>query len=351
MVFETRSTVGVGVSLALLCLQCHVTPSLSYNNGMGKTPPMGWNSWCTDSLCNAFGDDPCTEELVKSTADAMVEQGMTELGYNYLALDDCWSSTSRNATGHLQADPKKFPNGIQPVTEYVHSKGLYFGLYTCAGTKTCKGDRPGSFDHYDLDAQTLASWGVDMVKMDHCGIPSGVADLDMYTNMSRALNNTGRPILFSLCQWGEHNVESWGPDVSQMYRIAADHLPLWSCPGKVCGGSGAGFGQGTKEIIEFVATLQPSKYTKQFGWLDPDFLMTLFFPTMDFVESRTEYTFWTMWSSPLLVSTDIRNLSKEKKSILMNKEAIAINQDDSFTSGDRVYNHSDGSQVRSIHMS
>lgn len=316
-----------------------------YNNGMGQKPPMGWNSWCTDSLCNAFGDDPCSEHQVKSMVDAMVDQGLVDLGYNYVSLDDCWSATTRNSTGHLQAEEKQFPNGMAAVADYVHSKGMYFGLYTCAGTETCKGGRPGSYGSYELDAQTMASWGIDLVKMDHCGIPKGVSDIDMYTNMSNALNATGRPILFSLCQWGENNVESWGPKVAQMYRIAADHLPLWSCPGKICGGSGAGFGQGTREIIDFVATLKPSQYTEEFGWLDPDFLMTLYHPTMDFEESRTEYTFWTLWSSPLLVSTDLRNLSDEKKEILMNKEVIAINQDESYTSGDRISNATDGSQV------
>ena len=318
-----------------------------YNNGMGRTPPMGWNSWCTDSLCNALGEDPCSEHQVKTTVDAMVEQGMVDLGYNYVALDDCWSAQTRNATGHLQPEAKQFPSGMKALADYVHSKGMYLGLYTCAGTKTCKGDRPGSFGHYDVDAQTLADWGVDLVKMDHCGVPSGVPDEQMYVNMSRALNNTGRPILYSLCQWGEDNVESWGPGISQMYRIQADHLPLWSCPGKICGGAGAGFGQGTREIIEYVASLKPSQFTQQYAWLDPDFLMTLYFPTMDFEESRTEYTFWALWSAPLLVSTDVRNLSAEKKEILLNKGAIAVNQDESYTSGDRISNATDGSQVSS----
>jgi alpha-galactosidase len=223
---------------------------------------------------------------------------------------------------------------------------MYLGLYTCAGTETCKGKRPGSYGHYELDAQTLASWGVDMVKMDHCGVPGGASDVEMYSNMSRALNATQRPMLFSLCQWGENDVEEWGPGVSQMYRIAADHLPLWSCPSKICGGSGAGLGQGTREIIEFMAVLQPSRYTRQFAWMDPDFLMTLYFPTMDFTASRTEYSFWALWSAPLLVSTDVRNLSQEKKEIISNAEVIAVNQDVSYTAGDRLSNATDGSQVR-----
>ena len=165
---------------------------------MGRTPPMGWNSWCTgsragtESLCNAFGKDPCSETQVREVADAMVEQGMTALGYTYVNLDDCWSATNRSADGELQPDTSRFPSGIAALADYVHSRGLLLGLYTDVGTKTCKGDRPGSFGHYAQDAKTLARWGVDFVKMDHCGLPSGHSDLEMYTNMSVALNATGR---------------------------------------------------------------------------------------------------------------------------------------------------------------
>ena len=159
---------------------------------------MGWNSWCTgsragtESLCNAFGKDPCSETQVREVADAMVEQGMTALGYTYVNLDDCWSATNRSADGELQPDTSRFPSGIAALADYVHSRGLLLGLYTDVGTKTCKGDRPGSFGHYAQDAKTLARWGVDFVKMDHCGLPSGHSDVEMYTNMSVALNATGR---------------------------------------------------------------------------------------------------------------------------------------------------------------
>jgi alpha-galactosidase len=133
--------------------------------------------WCTDSLCNLAGRDPCSEALVKETADAMVDQGMVALGYNYVALDDCWSAKTRNATGHLMAEPSQFPSGMRALADYVHARGLYLGLYTCVGKKTCKGDRPGSYGSYALDAATLADWGVDLVKMDHCGL-SGVNETD-----------------------------------------------------------------------------------------------------------------------------------------------------------------------------
>lgn len=315
-----------------------------YNNGVGMKPPMGWSSWCTDGFCNLVGKDICNEKLVQSIADSFVAQGMDKLGYEYVTLDDCWSSTTRDDLGSLQADPKKFPNGLKPVADYVHSKGLKFGVYTCVGTETCKGDRPGSFDHWTADATTLAGWGIDFVKMDHCTANKTIPDRQLYGNMSAALNATGRPVLFSLCNWGEQQVCEWGHDVAQMFRVQMDHLPFWSF-GSNSSSSGVGFGQGTADIIEFVAALQPSRWVKQYGWLDPDFLMTLYPVTMGFTESRTEYTFWSLWSSPLIVSTDIRELSTKKRAILMNPEVIAVNQDDRIGAGDRVAGKASGPQI------
>lgn len=198
----------------------------------------------------------------------------------------------------------------------MHSKGLLFGLYLCVGTVTCKGGRPGTYNHWQIDADTVASWGVDFVKMDHCTANKTVPDLELYGNMSVALNRTGRPVVFSLCSWGLQQVWTWGSTVSQMFRIQTDHLPFWRAPP----GTGAGYGAGVLDIIEFMAELVPSKWVQSYGWLDPDFLMTLYPLTMPFVNSRTEYSFWALWSAPLLVSTDIRHMSAEKRYILMNPE-------------------------------
>jgi alpha-galactosidase len=223
---------------------------------------MGWNSWCTDSLCNAAGKDPCSDEMVRSIADAIVEEGMDKLGYRYVSLDDCWSAKTRNASGHLQADPASFPQGMAAVADYVHSKGLKFGLYTCVGTKTCKGGRPGSYGHFDRDASTLAAWGVDLVKMDHCTSPKNETDEKLYGDMGAALNATGRPILFSLCSWGGQTVWEWGAKTAQMYRIAQDHFPLWTLPHQ--NPNQGGYGSGVRDIIEWMAHLQPSLWTKQY---------------------------------------------------------------------------------------
>lgn len=325
----------LGVALA------NMTSVRAYDNGLGRHPPMGWNSWCTDSLCNLLGKDPCTETLVKETADSIVHNGLDKLGYKYIALDDCWSDTKRDDNGNLQPESNRFPSGMKAVADYVHSKGLYFGLYTSLGTKTCKGDRPGSYGHYVEDAKTLTSWGVDMVKMDHCGGMNGT-DTQLYGEMSRALNASGRPVLFSLCNWGESNVWEWGSDIAQMYRVQMDHLPFWKFSGKRS--AGVGYGQGVFDIIEWMAHLKPSKWTAKYGWMDPDFLMTEYF-TMDFISSRTEYTFWSLWSSPLLVSTDLRKISEKKMELISNAEVIAINQDPSNTGGDRIFNGTLGEQV------
>ena len=151
----------------------------AYENGMGERPPMGWSSWCTEgnsplepSFCNLLGHDPCSEEQVRETADAMVSSGLRDLGYNYVTLDDCWSAKSRDSDGNLQPESSKFPSGMAALADYVHARGLKFGLYTSLGNETCKGSRPGSFQHYEQDANTVASWGVDFVKMDHCGAVS-----------------------------------------------------------------------------------------------------------------------------------------------------------------------------------
>jgi len=222
---------------------------------------------------------------------------------------------------------------------------LKLGLYTCVGVKTCRGNRPGSFGHYDQDAKTFVDWGVDFVKSDFCNRPSGWSAMDLYSNFSLALNKTGKPILFSLCNWGDQNVVDWGFKYGQMFRVQMDHIPFWDFPPKA---AGMGFGQGTANIIEYMATLPPSKYIKQYGWLDPDFLETMMPITLPFTESRTEYSFWSLWSSPLIVATDIRKLNDQKKSILMNPEVIAIDQDPLWTAGDRIANYTKSGQPGQI---
>lgn len=331
MSLKTLLCVVTLVSLAFL--QSFVS---SYDNGLAAKPIMGWSSWCTNDLCGI--PDRCSEYEVRNKADAMVKEGMTALGYKWMLLDDCWSHTERDANGELQPSPHLFPSGMKALADYVHSKGMYLGLYTCVGTETCKKKRPGSYGHYVTDANTMAKWGIDMVKADYCHKPGNETGQSLYTQFSQALNATGRPMLFSMCQWGNDDVVEWGGSISQMYRIQMDHIPFWTWGPHA---AGVGYGQGTKEIINFMADLHPSKYNKPHAWMDPDFLESLFFPWlgkwgMDYTNSRTEFTFWCLWSSPLLVATD-PVLSDEKRQILMNEELVAIDQDDS-PAGERIRN-------------
>jgi alpha-galactosidase len=212
-------------SIALLLLLI-ATIALAYDNDMQhglETAPMGWNTWCTQNFeCSL--PDYCNEREIREIADALHSSGMQSLGYRFVNLDDCWSAHRRDSNGQLMADAKRFPSGIKALTDYIHSLDLLFGIYTCVGDKTCRGDRPGSFGHYDDDAKTLAAWGVDYVKADNCHRKASVRE--SYGNFSRALNATGRPMLFAMCEWGQDSVQEWGASVAQMYRIQRDHLPV-----------------------------------------------------------------------------------------------------------------------------
>jgi alpha-galactosidase len=311
----------------------------AYNNGMARMPPLGLSTWCVDDLCGLI--DKCNEEEIKSMADALHTEGLYDLGYKYILLDDCWADTSRDAQGRLQPNPEQFPSGMKALADYLHEKDLYMGLYTCVGTQTCHGGRPGSYGKWDIDAATFASWGIDMVKADNCHRPSNTTPHEVYTQFSQALNATGHPMLFALCEWGEDDVLSWGADVGQMYRVQMDHLPFWTFPD---GAAGEGIGSGVKDIIEYMAQIVPSKYTQHYGWPDVDFAETLFL-TLDYTDSRTEYSFWSLWSAPILVATDIRNMTSQKRTIVANPEVIALQQDELGIGGDRIANYTNGGQV------
>lgn len=182
---------------------------------LAKTPPMGWNSW------NTFGAD-ISEKLILETADAMVEKGYRDAGYEYLVIDDCWSLKERDAEGRLVPDPEKFPHGMKYVADYVHSKGLKFGMYSCAGLRTCAG-YPSSYDHEYVDAQTFADWGVDFLKYDFCNFPATGNCKARYHRMSMALKATGRDILFSACNWGQQEPWKWMASIgAHMYRSTWD---------------------------------------------------------------------------------------------------------------------------------
>jgi alpha-galactosidase len=266
---------------------------------LAKTPPMGWNSWNKFS-CNV------SEVLIMGMADAMVSSGMKDAGYEYIIIDDCWQ-VSRDVNGEIVVDKDRFPHGMKFVADYVHSKGLKFGIYSCAGTKTCAG-RPGGFGHEYQDARTYASYGVDYLKYDWCNTTTQEAK-SSYTNMRDALYKAGRPIVFSLCEWGQNKPWEWAGQVGHLWRTTGDISDNWN-----------------SMIDIFDKQKDLARYAGPGGWNDPD-MLEVGNGGMTTEEYKTHFSLWCMLASPLLAGNDLANMTPETKSILLNKEMIAVNQD------------------------
>jgi alpha-galactosidase len=322
------------VSLLALLLAA-AAPAAAYDNGSPwPLPPLGWNTWCTDDYCGLL--DLCFEQEVHDMADAMVSSGMVAAGYRLVELDDCWASTNRSASGDLQPDPARFPSGIPALAAYLEARGLVLGLYTSAGEKTCKYGRPGSAGHFAEDARWFARNNVKWVKADNCGVSGD--SRTVFSNFSHWLNATGVPMAFSTCQWGEEAVWDWGASIAQAFRINQDHLPFWTF-----NTSGNG-GQGTREIIEVMANPSIGGSTRRFGYADPDFLMTGIV-SMSALESETEFAFWALFGGPMIVATDVRNMSAWKRSVLLNADVLGVSQDELVQPGRRVRGAAGGAQV------
>ena len=198
--------------------------SLGLNNGLGRTPARGWNAW------NSIRCEGLNEQLIREVADAMVSSGLRDAGYTYVNIDDCWMATKRSADGHLKPHPQRFPSGMKVLGDYIHSKGLKFGIYSCAGHTTCEG-HPASFGYEHIDAADWASWGVDYLKYDFCGLervpPDKKRPKELYSVMRDALNATGRPILYSLCNWGTGGPHRWGHETGNSWRTGRDVFAVW----------------------------------------------------------------------------------------------------------------------------
>ena len=280
---------------------------------LAKTPPMGWNSW------NTFGEN-ISEALIKETADAMVSTGLRDAGYEYLVIDDCWSLRERDENGSLVADPAKFPNGMKAVADYVHSKGLKFGMYSCCGVKTCAG-YPGSWGHEFDDAKYFAEVGIDFLKYDNCFHPSMPSHLS-YSRMALALKSTGRDILFSACNWGNAKVETWARACGvDMYRSTGDIFDSF-------------------ESIRNLSESQKDKlgYSSAGCFNDIDMLVcgmkgngnvgeNCGYTGCTDAQYRYHFALWCTMMSPLMIGCDIRNMDEATFKLLTNKALIAINQD------------------------
>lgn len=294
---------------------------------LALTPPMGWNSW------NTFQTN-ISEKLVMETADSMVSSGMRDAGYTYIVLDDGWMTMERDKMGNLVPDPIKFPNGMKAVADYVHSKGLKFGLYNCAGTKTCAG-YPGTRGYEYQDARLYAAIGIDYLKFDWCS-SEGINAKEAYTTMSKALAVAGRPIVFSLCEWGNNKPWEWATGVGHLWRTTGDIFNCFDC----IKNNGSWSAWGVVQIIDKQKDLR--KYAGPGHWNDPDMLEVG--NGMNLQENRSHFAIWCMMSAPLIAGNDLRKMSKETISVLTDKDIIAIDQDKLGVQG-FVYSKKDSIEV------
>ncbi|MEV4781254.1 glycoside hydrolase family 27 protein [Burkholderia sp. LMU1-1-1.1] len=278
-------------------------------DGLADTPQMGWNSW------NTFACD-INEQLIKDTADAMVKSGLRDAGYQYVNIDDCWHG-KRDETGVIHPDKERFPSGMKALADYVHSKGLKIGIYSDVGATTC-GGRPGSRGYEYQDARTYASWGIDYIKYDWCD-SKGLSSVGAYTTMRDAIRAAGRPMLFSICEWGDTKPWEWAKDVGHSWRTTGDIHMCFDCEF-----SEASYSRwGVLQILDKQAGLRV--HAGPGHWNDMDMLEVGRGFTED--EDRTHFAAWSMLASPLILGNDVRKMSEATKRILTNKAVISINQD------------------------
>ncbi|EGG17902.1 hypothetical protein DFA_08903 [Cavenderia fasciculata] len=273
--------------------------SIAVDNGLGLVPQMGWNSW------NHFHCD-INETVIMESALAMVTSGLKDAGYRYVNIDDCWA-VGRDDNGVIQADPIAFPNGIKYIADYVHSLGLLIGIYTDAGILTCQ-KRPGSYGYEQIDAQTYASWGIDYLKMDWCNTYLENPQ-ERYTIMSKALNATGRPIFFSLCNWGISEPWMWAMDIGNSWRTTGDIADTW-----------------TSMTVILDLQVPITSFSGVGGWNDPD-MLEVGNGGMTTTEYISHFSLWSLLSAPLIAGNDIRSIDNTTFSILTAMEVIAVNQD------------------------
>ncbi len=301
-------------NLRLYCFLAFFFPvAVSYSQkfeGLAPTPPMGWNSW------NTFQTN-ISAKLVMEIADDMVKSGMKDAGYSYIVLDDGWMKKERDSNGNLVPDPQKFPNGLKPVIDYVHTKGLKFGLYNCAGTLTCAG-YPGTRGYEYQDARFYASLEIDFLKYDWC-YTDGINAKEAYRTMSNAIKTAGRPIVFSLCEWGTYEPWLWAKDIGHLWRISGDIFNCFDCVED----HGTWKSWGVTSIIDMRKNIR--QYAGPGHWNDPDMMEVG--NGMSVSEDRAHFSMWCMLAAPLIAGNDLRTMTKETISILTDKEAIAIDQD------------------------
>lgn len=279
---------------------------------LANRPPMGWNSW------NTFGEN-INEQLIMETADCMVEKGYKDAGYEYVVIDDCWALRERDENGLLVPDPEKFPHGMKYIADYVHSKGLKFGMYSCAGVLTCAG-YPSSYGHEFVDAKTFAEWEVDYLKYDFCNFPDSGDCKNAYLTMSMALRSCGRDILFAACNWGHHEPWEWMRSVgAHIYRSTGDIMDNYKSFTDIMKSQEDKFSMSAPGCYNDIDMLIAGMYGKGLvgikdGCTDEEY--------------KLHFALWCMYGAPLLMGGDIRNVNDFSRELMQNKELIRINQDE-----------------------
>lgn len=274
-----------------------------------QTPPMGWSSW------NVFACN-IDENLIREIADVMISSGLKDAGYTYVNMDDCWHG-ERDTDGFIQADPIRFAGGVKALADYVHDKGLKLGIYSDAGSETC-GGKPGSQGHEYQDALQYARWGIDYLKYDWCNTEN-VNSKGAYALMAKALRQSGRDIVFSLCEWGDTQAYSWAAELGHLWRTTGDVNCCFDCELDFGGWKSLG-------VLKILDKNEPlRRFAGPGHWNDPDMLEVGNGMTVS--EDRAHFSMWCMMAAPLILGNDIRTMSKETAEIILNKEMIAVDQD------------------------
>ena len=289
-------------------------------NGLALTPPMGWNSW------NKFGCN-INETVIRHMADAMAESGMKEAGYEYVVIDDCWQ-TGRDQGGNIIVDAARFPTGMKALGDYIHAKGLKFGIYSDAGRLTC-GKRPGGYGHEYQDARQYAEWGVDYLKYDWCSTYTQDAK-SSYETMSDALRASGRPIVFSLCEWGLSKPWLWATNVGNLWRTTDDIYDHWQ--------GVHDYEHGVLDILDLQVGLE--NFSGPGHWNDPD-MLEVGNGKMTFEEYKSHFSLWALLAAPLIAGNDLSDMTADTRSILTNRDVIAVDQDALGVQGRRVQKDGD----------
>jgi alpha-galactosidase len=277
---------------------------------LAATPPMGWNSW------NTFGHE-VDETVIRETADALVESGLRDAGYEYVVIDDLWEADER-VNGRLTWDRHKFPSGIPDVAAYVHGRGLKLGIYSSAGTHTCA-EKPASYGYEEIDARTFAEWGIDYLKYDNCHVPPGVESPRLFQRMGQALRMTGRSIIYSICEWGVNKPWEWGARAGgHLWRTTGDINDSW------------------ESIVEIGFNRQEGlhPYAGPGRWNDPDMLVVGMYGRGNVArggctdaEYRSHFALWSLLAAPLMIGCDVRQMTGVTHEILSNTAVLAVNQD------------------------